>query len=74
MIKGFNGWLLESASYISSIKDEDIVAATIIGEAGGEEYSGLLKEYLQRLTMTTLKLNLLLTSTGIMKNGTTQWI
>lgn len=42
MIKGFNGWLLESASYISSIKDEDIVAATIIGEAGGEEYSGLL--------------------------------
>lgn len=42
MIKGFNGWLLESTSYISSIKDEDVVAATIVGEAGGEEYKGML--------------------------------
>tara|TARA_Y100000389_G_C17457270_1_gene519022 strand:+ start:1211 stop:1672 length:462 start_codon:yes stop_codon:yes gene_type:complete len=42
MIKGFNKWLLESASYISSIKDEDIIAATIVGEAGGEDYEGLL--------------------------------
>ena len=42
MIKGFNKWLLESVSYISEIKDEDIIAATIIGEAGGEDYSGML--------------------------------
>lgn len=41
MIKKYNNWLLESASYISKIKDEDIIAATLIGEAGGEGQSGM---------------------------------
>ncbi len=42
MIKKFSNWLLESTSYISDIKDDEVVAATIIGEAGGEKYSGMV--------------------------------
>lgn len=43
-ILNFNKWLINESvinSYISGISDTDVVAATIVGEAGGESITGM---------------------------------
>lgn len=42
MINGYSKWLYENSSYIPEVSDIEIVAATIIGEAGGEPKNGMI--------------------------------
>ncbi len=40
-ILNYNDWSLIESSYISNVDDAEVVAATLIGEAGGELGSGM---------------------------------
>ena len=43
MLLDFKGWSLnENNSYLSGVDDIEVVAATIIGEAGGESEKGMI--------------------------------
>lgn len=41
MINNYYSWILENKTYLPNIKDTEIVAATLIGEAGGEGKDGM---------------------------------
>lgn len=40
-ILGYDGWNKLNESYISGISDAEIIAATLVGEAGGESSKGM---------------------------------
>lgn len=40
-VLNFNYWSLNESTYIPNISDVAIIAATLVGEAGGETYKGM---------------------------------
>jgi len=42
MIKDYSNWLVENKAYLPNVSSDEIIAATIVGEAGGESKNGMI--------------------------------